>query len=38
MRIHNLNCISSCPLGGHLMDGRTPDYIRVVHPISGTLT
>jgi glyoxylase-like metal-dependent hydrolase (beta-lactamase superfamily II) len=24
MRIHHLNCISSCPLGGHLMDGRTP--------------
>lgn len=23
MRIHHLNCISSCPLGGHLMDGRS---------------
>ncbi|HET8746959.1 MAG TPA: MBL fold metallo-hydrolase [Ramlibacter sp.] len=23
MRIHHLNCISSCPLGGRLMDGRT---------------
>ncbi|ARP88505.1 MBL fold metallo-hydrolase [Bordetella genomosp. 9] len=23
MRLHHLNCISSCPLGGHLMDGRT---------------
>src|SRR4051812_8555715 len=23
MRVHHLNCISSCPLGGHLMDGRT---------------
>ena len=23
MRIHHLNCISSCPLGGKLMDGRT---------------
>ncbi len=23
MRIHHLNCISSCPLGGALMDGRT---------------
>lgn len=22
MRIHHLNCISSCPLGGRLMDGR----------------
>jgi glyoxylase-like metal-dependent hydrolase (beta-lactamase superfamily II) len=27
MRIHHLNCISSCPLGGHLMDGRTPGVI-----------
>ncbi len=24
MKIHHLNCISSCPLGGRLMDGRTP--------------
>ncbi len=24
MRIHHLNCVSSCPLGGRLMDGRTP--------------
>jgi glyoxylase-like metal-dependent hydrolase (beta-lactamase superfamily II) len=24
MRIHHLNCISTCPAGGHLMDGRTP--------------
>jgi glyoxylase-like metal-dependent hydrolase (beta-lactamase superfamily II) len=24
MRIHHLNCISSCPLGGRLMDGRSP--------------
>ena len=23
MRIHHLNCISTCPLGGRLMDGRT---------------
>jgi hypothetical protein len=23
MRIHHLNCISSCPLGGLLMDGRS---------------
>lgn len=23
MRVHHLNCISTCPLGGHLMDGRT---------------
>ena len=27
MRIHHLNCISSCPLGGHLMDGRTPGVL-----------
>lgn len=24
MRIHHLNCISTCPLGGRLMDGFTP--------------
>lgn len=24
MRIHHLNCISTCPAGGHLMDARTP--------------
>ncbi|HET6344994.1 MAG TPA: MBL fold metallo-hydrolase, partial [Myxococcota bacterium] len=23
MRIHHLNCISMCPLGGRLMDGRS---------------
>ncbi|KPN20318.1 MBL fold metallo-hydrolase [Xanthomonas sp. Mitacek01] len=28
MRIHHLNCISTCPLGGRLMDGRTPDLAR----------
>lgn len=28
MRIHHLNCISSCPLGGKLMDGRTPSILR----------
>jgi glyoxylase-like metal-dependent hydrolase (beta-lactamase superfamily II) len=27
MRIHHLNCISSCPLGGRLMDGRTPGVL-----------
>src|SRR3954451_13060250 len=27
MRIHHLNCISSCPFGGHLMDGRTPGVL-----------
>ncbi|WP_144630813.1 MBL fold metallo-hydrolase [Bordetella genomosp. 13] len=24
MRIHHLNCISTCPAGGRLMDGRSP--------------
>lgn len=28
MRVHHLNCISSCPLGGKLMDGRTPSILR----------
>src|SRR3954469_20943379 len=28
MRIHHLNCISTCPAGGRLMDGRTPSIIR----------
>lgn len=28
MRIHHLNCISSCPLGGYLMDGRTSSIIQ----------
>jgi hypothetical protein len=23
LRVHHLNCISTCPLGGALMDGRT---------------
>ncbi len=27
MRIHHLNCISTCPAGGHLMDGRTPGLL-----------
>lgn len=27
MRIHHLNCISTCPVGGHLMDGRTPGVL-----------
>jgi hypothetical protein len=26
-RLHHLNCISSCPLGGRLMDGRTPSVL-----------
>jgi glyoxylase-like metal-dependent hydrolase (beta-lactamase superfamily II) len=28
MRIHHLNCISTCPLGGKLMDGRTQGLVR----------
>lgn len=27
MRVHHLNCISSCPLGGRLMDSRTPSIL-----------
>jgi glyoxylase-like metal-dependent hydrolase (beta-lactamase superfamily II) len=26
-RIHHLNCVSSCPLGGRLMDGRAPGVL-----------
>ena len=28
MRVHHLNCISTCPLGGRLMDGRTHGLVR----------
>lgn len=28
MRVHHLNCISTCPLGGRLMDGRTRSLLR----------
>ena len=28
MRIHHLNCVSSCPLGGRLMDGRSPSSLQ----------
>ncbi|MEJ7932235.1 MBL fold metallo-hydrolase [Ramlibacter sp. AN1015] len=28
MRIHHLNCISSCPLGGRLMDARSPGVLQ----------
>ena len=31
MRIHHLNCISTCPAGGHLMDGRTPGLLTRAH-------
>lgn len=31
MRVHHLNCISTCPLGGKLMDGRTESIIRRGH-------
>lgn len=28
MRIHHLNCISTCPIGGRLMDARTESIVR----------
>jgi glyoxylase-like metal-dependent hydrolase (beta-lactamase superfamily II) len=28
LRVHHLNCISTCPAGGKLMDGRTPSIAR----------
>ena len=28
MRVHHLNCISTCPAGGKLMDGRTDSIVR----------
>jgi glyoxylase-like metal-dependent hydrolase (beta-lactamase superfamily II) len=28
MRVHHLNCISTCPLGGKIMDGRTDSIVR----------
>jgi glyoxylase-like metal-dependent hydrolase (beta-lactamase superfamily II) len=31
MRSHHLNCISTCPLGGKLMDGRTESIVRRGH-------
>ena len=31
MRVHHLNCISTCPAGGHLMDGRTPGVLERGH-------
>lgn len=31
MHIHHLNCISTCPLGGKLMDGRTDSIVRRGH-------
>lgn len=31
MRVHHLNCISTCPLGGKLMDGRTESIVRRGH-------
>ncbi len=27
MRVHHLNCVSTCPLGGWLMDHRTRDVL-----------
>ncbi|MBK0393271.1 MBL fold metallo-hydrolase [Ramlibacter algicola] len=31
MRVHHLNCISTCPAGGHLMDSRTPGVLTRAH-------
>jgi glyoxylase-like metal-dependent hydrolase (beta-lactamase superfamily II) len=31
MHVHHLNCISTCPLGGRLMDGRTTSLLRRGH-------
>jgi glyoxylase-like metal-dependent hydrolase (beta-lactamase superfamily II) len=31
MRVHHLNCISSCPLGGRLMDGRARTVVERGH-------
>src|SRR5215203_1383847 len=31
MRIHHLNCISTCPLGGKLMDGKTESIVSRGH-------
>ncbi|WP_426801334.1 MBL fold metallo-hydrolase [Xanthomonas campestris] len=31
MRVHHLNCISTCLLGGHLMDGRTHGVLERGH-------
>ncbi len=31
MRIHHLNCISTCPLGGKLMDGRSDSIVQRGH-------
>jgi glyoxylase-like metal-dependent hydrolase (beta-lactamase superfamily II) len=28
MRIHHLNCVTSCPLGGRLMDSRSPGVLQ----------
>jgi hypothetical protein len=28
MRVHHLNCISTCPLGGRLMDGHSVSILR----------
>lgn len=28
LAIHHLNCVSSCPLGGRLMDGRSPSILQ----------
>lgn len=37
MKIHHLNCISTCPLGGRLMDGFTPSMVERGHLASHCL-
>ncbi|RYZ61601.1 MAG: MBL fold metallo-hydrolase, partial [Proteobacteria bacterium] len=31
MRVYHLNCISSCPIGGRLMDGVSPSALQRGH-------
>lgn len=37
MKVHHLNCISTCPLGGRLMDGFTPSMVERGHLTSHCL-
>lgn len=37
MRVHHLNCISTCPLGGKLMDGRTASIVQRGHLVDHCL-
>lgn len=38
MRIHHLNCISTCPLGGALMDGSSLGSLGWWIPVSACVT